>query len=101
MREKIKELIFSAIDELNETLDEKIPTDQGEQTPLYSAEGRLDSLGLVSLLAAVESNLEDDMEITLTIADERAMSQSRSPFKDVQSLTDYVVLIASEQEESS
>jgi D-alanine--poly(phosphoribitol) ligase subunit 2 len=57
---------------------------------LYGRQGVLDSLGLVSLLAAIEQALEDEHGIQVTLADERAFSQARSPFRTVGSLAEYI-----------
>ena len=54
---------------------------------------KLDSLGLINLIVAVEQNVEDKFDITITLADERAMSQEISPFRTVGSLADYIEMI--------
>ncbi len=60
------------------------------ETPLYGEKGLLDSLALVSLIADLESKIEECMGIQVTLADERAMSRKRSPFRTVGSLVDFV-----------
>ena len=57
---------------------------------LYGRQGVLDSLGLVSLLASIELAIEDECAIQITLADERAFSQARSPFRTVASLAEYI-----------
>jgi acyl carrier protein len=42
------------------------------------------------LIVAVEQNIEDEFDITIILADERAMSQKHSPFRTVRSLVDYI-----------
>jgi acyl carrier protein len=49
----------------------------------------LDSLGLVSLLIEIEDQLAL-RGCPISLSDERAMSQKRSPFRDVPSLVAYV-----------
>ena len=49
----------------------------------------LDSLGLVTLLIEIEERLAD-RGVTVTLADARALSQTRSPFRDVPSLIAYL-----------
>ncbi len=61
-----------------------------ETTPLFGADSQLDSVGLVSLIVEVEQNINDRCDSAITIADERAMSQTRSPFRTIGSLADYV-----------
>ena len=56
---------------------------------LFGPGGVLDSLGLVSLVLGLEEALDDQYGVLVTLADERAMSQHRSPFRSVQALADY------------
>lgn len=58
---------------------------------LYGAGGALDSLGLVNLLADVEMQVSTAFGVEVVLASERAMSRKRSPFRDLDSLTEYVV----------
>ena len=64
---------------------------------IYGDNSQLDSLALVSLIVAVEQNIEDEFGISITLADERAMSQENSPFRSVRSLADYVEAILKEK----
>jgi acyl carrier protein len=56
----------------------------------------LDSLGLVALLIDVEEAFADHGHI-LVLSDERALSQRRSPFRDIPSLVDYIERLLTEQ----
>ena len=88
--DRITEIIWSAIDEVNELLpvEARIPKDA--DAVLLGQGGGLDSFGLVNLVVALEQRIEDEFHVTLTLADERAMSRSRSPFRTVRSLHEYV-----------
>lgn len=59
-------------------------------TALFGASGLLDSIGLVNVVLDVEQRVAQETGTALTIADERAMSQKRSPFRTVGSLAEYV-----------
>jgi acyl carrier protein len=72
-----------------------------ESTRLIGHEAVLDSMGLVSLLLDVEQSISEQYDVVIIIADERAMSQKRSPFRSVESLTDYVLELVKEQTESA
>lgn len=98
MKNKIKNIIFKTIGELNETLKNKIPLDKGLDIPIFGGKGYLDSLGLVNLLVSIEQNIEDEFDINLTIADERAMSQRNSPFRTIGTLVKYIELLLSENQ---
>jgi acyl carrier protein len=64
---------------------------RGDETPLYGDNGQLDSLGLVSLVVAVEHELQTRLGVRLTLVSDRAMSGRRSPFATVSSFADYVL----------
>jgi hypothetical protein len=54
-------------------------------------------MGLVTLIVEVEQRLEADFDLVVVLADDRAMSQTRSPFLSVGALADYVMQLAAEQ----
>jgi len=48
---------------------------------------------LVSLIVAIEREVEDTFGIALTLANERALSLKVSPFRSIQSLADYIGIL--------
>jgi len=68
-----------------------------EETRLFGGDSPLDSTALVSLVVEVEQQVNDECGTSIVLADDRAMSQKRSPFRSVGSLADYVLLLVSEQ----
>lgn len=72
---------------------ELLPADSREagNELIFGAGAPLDSLGLVSFLADLECRIADEFGREIVLASERAMSRSRSPFRDVTSLTEYIV----------
>ena len=87
--EQVIELIYSAIDELNASSDNEAVVKQ-EDTALYGESSSLDSVDLVNVLLSVEEALEDEFEVELVIANEKALSQKNSPFRTVSTLASYV-----------
>jgi len=65
-------------------------------TVIFGPGGTLDSLGLVNFLADLEYRLAEAYGRELVLASERAMSRSRSPFRDVDTLAAYIVELLSE-----
>ena len=59
------------------------------QTVLFGSAGLLDSIGLVSVIVELEQKLSDRAGRAVSLMDDRALSQARSPFRTVQSLADY------------
>jgi D-alanine--poly(phosphoribitol) ligase subunit 2 len=87
---EIVQLIGRIADEFNEQLEFKIAVNTGREAPLFGHNGVLDSLGLVSFVVAVEQAIEIEIGVSLTLADEKAMSMRHSPFRTVGSLADYI-----------
>ena len=95
---KIENLIFNAIKEINEQLPQEQQLGQSTKTVLFGKDGKLDSLGLVTLLVIIEQNIEDEFDVSITIADEKAMSQKRSPFRTTGTLADYIDMLLRENQ---
>ena len=96
VKEKMEELIFDAIDEINEELLEDEKIEKRKDAELFGEDGVLDSLGLVNLILAIEQRVFDKFGISITMADENAMSQEDSPFKSVESLSNYTIMLIKE-----
>jgi acyl carrier protein len=60
-----------------------------EGTRLFGSEGILDSMGLVSLVVAVEQAIDDEYGVAVALADEHALSQRHSPYRTIGTLADY------------
>lgn len=58
-------------------------------SPLFGKNGLLDSIGLVTLIVAIEQGIEDRYHKAVSLADEKAFSQKKSPFRSVDSLATY------------
>ncbi len=58
---------------------------------IFGPEGVLDSLDLVNFLADLEYRLGQEFDRELVLASEKAMSRSRSPFRDVNALAGYIM----------
>lgn len=90
MRQEIIDLIIETAKELGE--DEiGISGDLSGDTVLFGKGGVLDSMGLVTLIIAVEQAIEDRFDVSAGLADEKAMSQTNSPYRSIAALADYAV----------
>ena len=67
-----------------------------ENTRLIGSDALPDSTALVSLIIEIEQQVDDRFGVAITIADDRAISQTRSPFRNVSSLADYVLTLYDE-----
>jgi len=87
----VRQVVLSAIDEINATLPDARKLTKQPETRLFGRGSALDSLGLVNLIVAVEQRLGDELGLALTLADEKALSRASSPFRSIDSLTTYIL----------
>jgi len=95
-RDEILAIVLSALESLNEELDEAARVEIGPTTPLFGADATLDSLSLVSVIVDVETALTMKWDAPISLTDDRAMSREVSPFDDVGTLTDYILELLQE-----
>lgn len=96
MEQQIMKIIFDAIDEINEQLSDEQKLAKSNDMILFGESGKLDSLGLVNLIVATEQKLEEQYDVSITLADEKAMSQKNSPFRTVNTLAEYITKLIDE-----
>jgi acyl carrier protein len=92
----VLDMVIESVQSILATSNAPDGADVTEETRLFGQTAILDSMGLVNLIVEVEQNLEDEYDVTVVLADERAMSQKHSPFRSVGSLVDYICRIAVE-----
>ncbi len=90
MQQKIEKIIIEVLNEINEDLENENLNNPTSETKLYGGSGALDSLALVSLITDLEERISDEFEKDIILADEKAMSQRTSPFRSVETLTNYI-----------
>ncbi len=86
----IEQIILNALTNLADELESEDLRNPNKDTKIYGIDGNLDSLALVSLIADLESELSEKLNINIVLADEKAMSMRNSPFRDVTTLTQYI-----------
>lgn len=90
-----REIVINAAHRAIEEMNEELPPDRqlvkSTDTPLYGAKGALDSLGLVRLIVTMEQLVEEQLGCTITLASDKAFSQTRSPFSTVGALVEYTL----------
>lgn len=98
MRHEIFEIVTQSVCNLNNTLDFKLPLEQGDSCSLYGGSIALDSISLVTLIVDIEQAIEDQFNRSIILANEKAMSQRNSPFRTIGTLTDYTLELVKESE---
>lgn len=96
-KDKISALVVSAVREYGEEAGNAALSEVSPETILYGQGGVLDSLALVSVIVDLEAKISDQLGVNVVLADEKAMSQMRSPFRSIGSLADYVELLVNQK----
>jgi acyl carrier protein len=90
MHAKITQMLYRVVDELNQL---RAPDDrlaQDLQTPLVGDSGRLDSAGLINLIAVTEQKTAAEFGRPVLLTDERTLSQVNQVFRTLGTLADYI-----------
>ncbi len=94
LRDQLRDLILQCVREYAEQAGRGIELD--EHTPLLGPDSAVDSLGLVMVVTSFEAKLNERFETDLVLANERAMSMNRSPFRSVAALSVYAAELLEE-----
>lgn len=82
--------IHAGIDEVNEQLDPAARLPKAATTPLLGPGSPLDSLGLITFLAAVESHLRQTAGVRLPLATDDRLYAEPSPLATVSDFATFV-----------
>ena len=96
--ENIISLIFRAIDEVNQFLPSERRLEKASETVLSnkSGQGALDSLGMVNFIVALEQLIDEEMGVSLSLADDLIISEEHNPFQTVGILADNISALLKE-----
>lgn len=83
-------LVLDTLADYDSMMPDGPPPTMDESTPLFGPDGVFDSIGLVSFLTDLEEQVNDEADAEITIADERALSAEKSPFRSVGALVDHL-----------
>jgi len=98
---RVSQAIFAAIEEVNRQLPKAQQLERSLDTVLIGPSGKLDSLGLINLIVAIEQKIEEAFEVSITLTNEMMQSQDDSPFESVRNLIGYVYLLLERKYEGS
>jgi acyl carrier protein len=91
-KERILDMLYQSIAELNEQRAKEEQLTQTPQTPLLGPGAGLDSLGFVNLVSLVEEKCEHQFGATLVLSDVAGKPGTRDPFETVDTLAEYIEL---------
>ena len=97
MKKRILNVIYSSLDQVNQDGDLESVLEKSPETLLMGHGSKLDSLGLVNVVVSVEENINENFNIEISLADERAMTQEESPFGNVNALAEYIEILINEE----
>jgi len=94
LRNQVAQIAMQCLDD--EDLPYEKPLEDLSEIKLLGTHAICDSLGLVSYLVALEGEINDQFDAQIVLMSERAMSQERSPFRNMEALIDFVLELLSE-----
>jgi acyl carrier protein len=89
---RIRQTVFSALDELNEQLPPPMRLEKDDSTPLTGPDGPLDSLNVVNLVAALEQKIEERLATTIDLID-NGLFDDTQPLQNVGTLVTFVASV--------
>ena len=89
-KDKVIEIIIGTIKEYNNGLSKDMQISSDLDSSIYGGSSNLDSMGLVSFIVGLEQNIEDKFDQSISLADEKAMSQKTNPYQNINSLANYI-----------
>ncbi len=97
---EIVEIILSALRDVKEQMGKDGHFEVSPKTRLYGRGSDLDSMGLVQLVVDVEEKVGERYGVSITLTDEKALSQENSPFRTAEALAGYVTNLLMQKEAS-
>ena len=93
LHDNVREVVLACIEEVTAQGWGRIQIEQGESANILAGGGFIDSLGLTSLLVAIEQDIEAELGfvINLTSAITEITLSSANPLATVGTLTNYIV----------
>ena len=89
-RSELLALVLDTLADYESMMPAGPPDTIDDSTVLFGPDGLFDSIGLVSFITDLEEQVNDEAEAEITIADERALSAEKSPFRSVGALVDHL-----------
>ena len=92
----IEEIIYPVIKDLKE--DEGLNIEPSPDLVIFGEGSEFDSLTLVRFVIAIQEQILDVTDKTVVLATQQAMSRSKSPFRNVTTLAEYIEELLAEAE---
>lgn len=93
--QELIEMMIEVLQDVLADLDGNQNAEVTAMTPLVGQGAAITSLSLVSFITGVELAIEEKYDMELTLVSEEALSRSKSPFRTIDALSDYVLTLVS------
>jgi hypothetical protein len=90
------DIVVASLEQVFAQTGTPVPAGMTGDTVLVGKDAVLDSLGVVSLIVEVEQQVEAAHGVSVTLANDKAMSARNSPFRTIGVLTDHLVSMVAE-----
>ena len=97
INQDIIKTIYQVIDEVNPLLSEDMKLDKSLNTVIFGESGKLDSLGMVNFIVALEDKIKENFGFEISLSDGKVISQKNSPLNTIQTLSDYICYFREEK----
>ncbi len=98
--QQVLDAIYNAVDEVNPLLPPGKRVLKLPDAALRGDSSRLDSLGLVNLLLAVERQVEGRFGAVITLFDERVFSNADATLRDIRTLAGHIGSLLAEKQKA-
>lgn len=96
--DRVQDMILSALQDVNDEQPDEQKFTVTADTVLFGEGAEIDSLSLVSLIVDLETALNVDHDLQISLTDDRAMTREVSPFDTVQTLKEYILELVGERQ---
>ena len=80
MKDNIKTAVFKAIDKYNAGVDKEKHLEKSEKTELFGQDSKLDSLGFVALIVALEEEISEEFNVKINLAEDPSFLDSENNY---------------------
>ena len=87
---QVRDIVLGVVASVSPFSEEKLSLEALLDAPLAGKDSTIDSIALVNLIFSIEERIHDEMGVAIEITAEKALSQSRSPFRTPRTLIDYI-----------
>lgn len=93
---EIYKIVIDCVQRIVDTFPESDRFEVVQETILFGLNSKIDSLSLVSVIVDLESYFFDELQVEISLTDDRAMTREISPFLSVSNLADYIEVLLAE-----